>query len=127
MFMALLVVATGGALGAVARFGLVSFAHRCISEHYPVGTALVNGLGSFLVGFLMMIIMERVASPEPYRLFLVVGFLGAFTTFSAYAWESLALYQNGQGWAALVNILINNILSLAMVTVGVMTARRFAA
>lgn len=116
-------IALGGALGALARFGTVSLASRFAGSEYPFGTLMVNGLGSFLVGFIMVLIMERLSGGEAVRLFTVVGFLGAYTTFSSFAWETLMLHQQGETIAALVNVVLNVVLALGAVIAGVLCAR----
>lgn len=111
-------VAGGGAIGAIARFATVSLAQRILPSTFPYGTLIVNVLGAFTVGLLMAFMFERIAQIEPWRLFLVVGFLGAYTTFSSFAWETWLLYQEGAWSAALANILLNNILTLFILCLG---------
>ncbi|MCC5015813.1 MULTISPECIES: fluoride efflux transporter CrcB [unclassified Legionella] len=123
MLASVLAVACGGTLGAVARFATVSIMHRVLGSRYPYGTWVVNSLGSFLAGFLIILLTERFAVGDYWRLVLVVGFLGAYTTFSSFAWETWVLYQNGQVLAAALNILFNNIGSLAMVLLGIYCGR----
>ena len=121
-------VACGGALGAVARFATVTLTQTLCGPRFPYGTLFVNCLGSFLIGLIMNFLMERYAgSAEPWRLFLVVGFLGAYTTFSSFAWETWMLYLNGQWLAAAGNILLNNIGTLFLVFVGIQTGRLIGA
>ncbi len=124
MLTAIFAVAAGGSLGAVARFGTVYFTQMLLGTRFPVGTLLVNCFGSFLIGFLMNFIMDRfTGEAEVWRLFLVVGFLGAYTTFSSFAWETLILYSNGEWLSAALNILLNNVCTLVMVLLGVQSAR----
>ena len=124
MLIAAIAVASGGALGALARFGTVTFIQVFLGSRFPLGTLVVNSLGSFLIGFIMSIIMERFSgAAEPMRLFLVVGFLGAYTTFSSFAWETWILYGSGEWRSAVFNILMNNLLTLMMVLLGIQSAR----
>jgi len=127
MLMTALAVAGGGALGALARFSTVFLSQLIFGARFPVGTMLVNCLGSFLIGFIMNILMQRLAgSAEIWRLFLVVGFLGAYTTFSSFAWETWVLYMNGQWLSATLNILFTNLGTLFMVLLGIQSARMIA-
>jgi len=124
MFTATIAVACGGALGAVARFGTVTLTQYLLSTRFPVGTLLVNCCGSYLIGFIMSLLMERfTGGAEQWRMLLVVGFLGAYTTFSSFAWETWVLYASGQWFSALINILINNLGTLLMVLLGIQSAR----
>jgi fluoride exporter len=93
----LLWVALGGALGSVARWGVSSWAAR-LAPHgsFPWGTLGVNLAGSAAIGFVLTLAFERNVVPVPMRLFLVTGLLGGFTTYSAFAWETLALARDGQ-------------------------------
>lgn len=123
MIVSLLMIALGGAIGAVARFGTVVLTAFWLGNRLPYGTLLVNGLGSFLAGFLMVIIMERLAFAELWRLFLVVGFLGAYTTFSSFSWETWVLFERGDLWAACLNVLANNVFSLGLALLGINVGR----
>jgi CrcB protein len=95
-----LLVATGGALGSLARW-LVSGWVQGLSptSTLPWSTFVVNAVGSFTIGVLLVLALERALVPPQARLFLVTGVLGGFTTFSAFSWESLALLRDAQ-WAA---------------------------
>jgi CrcB protein len=101
----LVFVALGGAGGAVARYLLANVVHRWTNHHIPFGTMAVNVLGSFLIGILYVLIVEKMLIHEDWRGVLMVGFLGAFTTFSTFSLESLALMENGHVGSALLYIL----------------------
>ncbi|MGS2722166.1 fluoride efflux transporter CrcB [Porticoccus sp. GXU_MW_L64] len=90
-----LAVAFGGALGAVCRFGVNTLVFPLLGERFPLGTLLVNLVGSFLMGFLYVLVADKGVLPGEWRNLLMVGFLGAFTTFSAFSLDALALWQNG--------------------------------
>ncbi|WED43445.1 fluoride efflux transporter CrcB [Legionella cardiaca] len=123
MLTSLLAVACGGTIGAVARFATVNIMQKLLGTGYPYGTLMVNCVGSFLAGFIMILIMERLVDAEYWRLFLVVGFLGAYTTFSSFSWETWMLYQNGQPLIAIGNIIFNNIGALVMAFIGIHCGR----
>lgn len=115
-------VALGGALGALSRYLTVIFAQRFCGFLLPAGTLLVNVVGSFFIGLFFRFLMERITNMEYVHLFFVVGFLGGYTTFSSYAWETLVLYENSSWVAALANIMINNILAIGSVSCGMWMA-----
>ena len=92
----ILLVAAGGAIGCVARYLSIAQISRLNPSAFPLGTLLVNILGSLLIG----VIMAKYGAQQSARLFLVTGILGGFTTFSAFSWDVLQLLQRGQhGWA----------------------------
>lgn len=90
----ILSVALGGALGAVARYGVSGWVHGALGTLLPWGTLFVNVAGSFLLGFSIRYLEFTTATPE-LRAALTVGFLGAFTTFSTYSFEMVTLLQEG--------------------------------
>lgn len=90
---------------------------------FPYGTLAINVVGSLILGFFMAWATGRLAEDSRWRLFVVVGFCGGFTTFSSYALESVALAERGQWWLASTNILSNNLLSLLAVLGGMALAR----
>ena len=114
-----LAVAVGGALGAMARYGVSSIIFNPSSQKFPWATMSVNVLGSFVMGMLFVIIVEKGALPAEMRSLLMVGFLGAFTTFSTFSLDALGLWQNGHLDLALVYALGTVFLCLAAVTFAV--------
>lgn len=117
-------IGAGGLLGACARhlFGLWIVSRLGVSS--PVGTMIVNIAGSFLLALFLGWSMRQGALAPQVRLFVSVGFCGAFTTFSTYAWESVALARDGQWLALTGNVLGNNLLCLAGVWLGLALASR---
>lgn len=116
-----LLVAAGGALGAVSRFAVVR-ASSVLSGGFPLGTLLVNVLGCLLAGLFIQWLALR-APDSALRPLVQVGFFGAFTTFSAFSVDSWQLFQNGQYAVVGINVLLNVVLSLCAVVVGVQAAR----
>ena len=102
--MNLFLIAIGGALGSVARYLLSTFVLRLTGSLLPIGTFAVNFIGCALFGSIVGAAQHRMVLTSPARLFLLVGVLGGFTTFSSYAYESFALLQDAQFAAAAVNI-----------------------
>ena len=119
----LLVIGCGGALGAVARFATVTLSQAVLGFRFPFGTIIVNGFGALLLGLFVGAVMERLAEMEYWRLFVIVGFLGGYTTFSSFVWETYSLYTNGQWFAALLNLFLTNVVTIAMIFIGLQAGR----
>jgi CrcB protein len=96
---------------------------RLLGPAFPYGTLAINVLGSFILGYFMVWSMERTIVDPRWRLLIAVGFCGGFTTFSSYAFESMALMEQGQWLLMATNIISNNLLSLAAVLAGMALAR----
>ena len=113
----------GAVVGANARWVISRYAARLLSPIFPYGTLLINVSGSFIVGFFLIWTSERVLMDPRWRLLVVVGFCGAFTTFSSYAFESMAYIEQGQWLLLAANFLANNLLCFAAVLAGMALAR----
>jgi CrcB protein len=118
-----LAISIGAIFGANARWVISRFAARIISPVFPYGTLFINVIGSFIVGFFMIWSSERVLLDPRWRLLVVVGFCGAFTTFSSFAFETMAYFQQGQWILMLANFISNNLLCLGAVLAGMAVAR----
>lgn len=103
----LVYIAGGGALGAVLRYGMTTGVHTLFGRDFPYGTLSVNVLGSILIGFLYILIGERMDTNVAWRLTLIVGVLGSFTTFSAFSLETFNLIQDGQPGKAALNVMLS--------------------
>lgn len=121
--MNLLIIALGGALGAVSRFLLGNGVSRALGSALPYGTFVINIVGCFAMGLLMTIIVDREMLPAAWRLFLCVGFLGGFTTFSSFGYEALMLLTEGKLLAALAYVGGSVVLGLVAAAAGVLCAR----
>jgi len=113
----------GGGLGALARFFVSAFVNEKVAGNIPYGTLMVNVLGSFLMGFLAMWLVEKLGLNPLLRLAIFVGFLGAFTTFSTFSMETLNLFEEGLALRALLNMFVNVSLSVLAVWLGVLLGR----
>lgn len=116
-----LAVAAGGALGAVLRYGVgLGLAGR---SGFPWATLTVNVVGSLLFGFLAIWLSEKLPAANELRAFLLVGVIGAFTTFSAFSWETLVLFEQGDMFRATLNIVGSVMLCVIAAAAGVWLAR----
>lgn len=118
----LLYIAFGGIIGSVLRYLLAGIPHKLYLGSFPLGTLFVNLLGSFLIG-LGFVLLGKENIPENLKLFLFIGILGSFTTFSTFMFESLNLFKDGDIKFALMNIAGANILGLFFVYLGYVIAQ----
>ena len=119
-----LAIAAGGALGALLRFWMSNGVYALLGRGFPYGTLAVNVLGSLLMGFLYIVMVERSALGPEWRGFALVGLLGAFTTFSTFSMETLNLIQQAGYFKALVNMILSVVACVAACFLGVMLARQ---
>lgn len=120
-----LAIAAGGALGAVARYWMSTAVYAAVGRNFPYGTLVVNVVGSLAMGVLFVLLVERLAADSVWRAALLVGLLGAFTTFSTFSIETLNLIEEGAYNRAMANIGLSVVLSLAAVWIGVKLGRQF--
>jgi fluoride exporter len=119
----LFVISLGAIVGANARYFLSRFAAKELGPVFPYGTLFINIVGSLIVGFFVIWTTERVLADPRWRLLVVVGFCGSFTTFSSYAFETMAYFEQGQWLLMLTNVLTNNLLCLGGALAGMALAR----
>ncbi|MBF0569226.1 MAG: fluoride efflux transporter CrcB [Candidatus Omnitrophica bacterium] len=115
--MNIVLIFLGGGIGSVSRFLLSSAVQRAAGEGFPFGTFTVNMIGCFLIGILWAI-SGRVALPFALSLFLFVGILGGFTTFSSFGIESFSLMHDGAWRTALLYVVLTNVLGLGLAAAG---------
>jgi len=120
VFPSVLLVFLGSGLGGALRYGITVLMPRHDASTFPYATLAVNLIGCLLIGFGATLLAGR----EPWRLLLLVGVLGGFTTFSSYARETLDLWQAGQIAAAMAYVLISNLAGLALALAGHAMARQ---
>ncbi len=119
-----LLIAIGGGAGSLTRYVAASAIMTRFGGRFPLGTLVVNVTGSFLIGFLMTVLTDRYKLDPMWRLFLVVGFLGGYTTFSSFEWETFTAVRGGAPWAGLLNVVFSVALGYAAVWLGAVLAQR---
>ena len=123
--MQLLYIVILGGLGCVSRYLMSGWTYTLVGRGLPYGTLAVNVIGSFLLGLLMVIgLRSSLLSPE-LRIGLTVGFMGGFTTFSTFSYETMRLLEEGSLWQAGANVVLNVSICLLFVLLGMQLARQF--
>jgi CrcB protein len=116
-------VLLGGGVGALARYVVGSAIATRVGGRFPLGTMVINITGSFLIGVLMTLLTERLPHPN-WRLLLVTGFLGGYTTFSSFEYETLQAVQGGAAWIGVVNVVGSVVLGYIAVWLGTAMTRQ---
>lgn len=119
-----LLVMLGGGFGATSRFVVGTLVARWYSAAFPLGTFLINVTGSFLIGLLMTFFLNRPAVGANWRLFLVTGILGGYTTFSSFEWESFATMRGGGASVAFLYLVSSVAVGLTGVWIGALLSNR---
>lgn len=119
----ILAIGVGATIGASVRYYLTLFMQSLFGSNFPYGTLSANILGSFLAGILVVVVLEKAALHEAYRLLLLIGLTGSLTTMSTLSWESVEMISLGHYGQASINILLNVILSLSAAGMGVTLMR----
>lgn len=119
-----LAIAVGGAIGAVMRYWMSNGVYGLVGRDFPYGTLAVNVLGSLLMGFLYILFLERMTVGPEIRALLLIGFLGAFTTFSTFSIETLNLVEQADYTKAILNMLLSVVACVAAAWFGVVLGRQ---
>jgi CrcB protein len=118
-----LAIAAGGALGSVLRYGLSTWVHSFAGRGFPYGTLAVNVAGCLVMGFLFVLLVERVSDNTLWRAALLIGVLGGFTTFSSFSIETFNLIEDGLWLKAMLNAAGSLVLCVGATWIGVAAAR----
>jgi CrcB protein len=113
----------GGGIGATARYGLQGIVYRFTGVGFPYGTLVVNVLGSLLIGFLMAFFEERFIVSPSLRVFLTIGVLGGFTTFSSFSYETISLLKEGSYGLGITNVLSSIVACLGATWLGLVIGK----
>ncbi|MHB8921191.1 MAG: fluoride efflux transporter CrcB [Halothiobacillus sp.] len=119
-----LLIAFAGSFGAMARFGLINFVNHHMGRTFPFGTLIVNVLGSALMGFLGVYLLQKLHMSPEYRIAILTGFLGAFTTMSTFSIDSLTLIERNQWFLASLYIAVTVVVCIAAARGGMILAER---
>ena len=120
----IMAIAAGGAIGALLRYWTSVAVHSRLGSGFPYGTLVVNVIGSLLMGFLYIWLLERMSVGPAVRAFLTIGLLGALTTFSTFSVETLALLESGQPTKAALNVLLSVVICILAAALGIFAARQ---
>ena len=122
----MLAIGTGGALGALARYGIYNAVHQALGREFPYGTLTVNVIGSVAIGFLYVWLFDRLNVGTGWRAFALIEFLGSFTTFSAFSMKMLNLILQGVWLRSMINIFLSVGLCIAAAGLGLWLGRAAA-
>jgi fluoride exporter len=121
-----IIVGIGGALGSVLRFWVGSYIGGRFGSRFPYGTFVINVTGSFLIGMILTILAERTQWSSNWRYLIPIGFIGGYTTFSAFEYETFRLFQDGQMMSAALNVGLSVVLGFVGVWAGAVAGRSIA-
>lgn len=120
-----LLIGTGGFIGSILRYLTSVNAYKILGEKFPYGTLIVNVLGCMLIGFIAEISENRFLISSEVRTFLMIGFLGGYTTFSTFGYETFTLLQDKDYTTAIINILLSVVVCITAVWIGALIAKFF--
>jgi len=118
-----LIISVGAILGANLRYWLGDWAVQRFGAAFPYGNLIINLSGSFILGLFMTLVMDRFLVDPRWRLLVAIGFLGSYTTFSSYAYESVALILSGQNWTGVLNLFGSSFLGGMAALLGIWLGR----
>jgi fluoride exporter len=118
-----LIISLGAVLGANARYWMGGWVAERFGTTFPYGTLIINVTGSLVLGFFITLVTERFLVDPRWRLFVAIGFLGAYTTFSTYTYESMNLLLNGQIRLGLLNLFGSSVLGAAAMLAGILLGK----
>jgi len=118
-----LIISLGAILGANVRYWVGGWAADRFGTTFPYGTLIINVTGSLILGFFITLVTDRFLVDPRWRLLVAIGFLGSYTTFSTYTYESMNLILSGQVWTGLLNLFGSSVLGAAAVTAGILLGR----
>ena len=124
MFKTLVFIAAGGAVGASLRFLSQATVYEMFGRTFPFGTLFVNVIGSFLMGFLSIFLLEKFNLGQEWHMAILIGVLGSYTTFSTFSIETLVLFEQGDMMKAMANILASVTLCIFAVWAGALFAKQ---
>jgi CrcB protein len=119
-------VGLGGALGSIARYAAGIWVYEWLGTRFPYGTFLINISGCFIIGLALTVLDSHMTLPHEWRLAIPIGFVGAYTTFSTFEYETLRAFQNGQASTAVLYLGVSIIVGFAAVWLGTVTGQLFA-
>lgn len=118
-----MIVGIGGFFGAISRYAIALWIGQKWGRSFPLGTFVINISGSFLIGFLMTLFAERFIVNPQWRLLLIVGFLGAYTTFSTFEYETGKLVKDGEWLIASMNVVLSVFVGFVALKIGEIIAK----